>query len=193
MNIAAAHRIDYLELPKPASSWTKAGLRYERSVYRAIAASSACLASHNPQFYYITDGNELKDAPPPLGPNSRYARIPIEGCCIPDFVLTGLPFLSPDEIIILECKLTYKIDTADKLLDLYVPVVRRALSAAVVWPIIVAKNLTPDAPAPSFSLEAAWIKAKEARNLGTSRFVPVVQWLGRGQFPINARTEPQNS
>lgn len=181
MNIVAAQRVSYLEVPRPISAAAKAGLRYERAVRRALAASSHCIAIYNPQFKYEINGR-------------MSATGSIVGHCIPDFILSNLAWLSPSAIVVLECKLTWKPEAAQKLLDFYCPVVGRAQATELVFPVVIAKNLTREAPEPHLSLKTAIFGrlvpcAKtpgipSPRPPSSASSVPVVHWLGRGEFPI---------
>lgn len=177
MKVACARRVSKVLAPRPSAANSRskaAGLRYEHNLNKALANSPHCLAVHNPAFQY------------------EFAETNRAAFCIPDFVLSGLDFLHPGAVVILESKLTYKPGAAEKLIDLYAPVVQRALCAREVWPVVVAKNLTRDCPEPHFTLKTALmgrirgdISGCPTQPPNSAHSVPVVQWLGKGEFPIS--------
>ena len=157
LELTLARRVNHvIDVPKPTNKWGRLGLRYERTLVKALTNSNTNFL-YNPQFYYETAS--------------------ASGYCIPDIILFHCGAL-----IVIECKLTYKHEAEAQLLDLYCPVINAACGngghGAV--PIIVTKNLIPTSPEPYISLEAALCTPKD-----TSRFPPVIHWLGRGAFPLS--------
>lgn len=92
------------------------------------------------------------------------------GYCLPDIVLLGFrPFP-----IVIEVKLSYREEAIEKLRSLYCPVLRAALGVPLARPVVVTKVLRPDSPSPEVSLE----------SLLCSPNAFLIQWLGRGEFPL---------
>ena len=138
--------------PKPSSVWSRSGLSYERNVVKALRGSGLSVL-HNPAFTF-------KD------------RLGV-GYCVLDALVADYR----GRTLIFECKLTYKAEAVVKLNRLYIPIVKSALGLSSVTAIVVAKNLTPDSPAPFFTLESVLCSTPQQQNL--------IQWLGRGKtFPL---------
>lgn len=142
-------------MPDPTSAWAKQGLSYERRVVKSLV-DAGIKVLHNPAFEFEDD----------RGPNY----------CVPDILI---PSYKGDSILI-ECKLTYKIEAILKLRNLYAPVVQHAFSQPVIC-LVIAKNITPNAPEPKLTLESAICETRLS-NLAGVGFL--IQWLGKGTFPI---------
>ena len=112
---------------------TKNGLRYENRVHRQLQHHVGLRhfhrVEHNPWFLF----------------SDVYGA---SSCC-PDFLLW-----LDDHVIITEVKLTWVGEAAQKLIELYRPVVKEALGVDVS-PLIIVKNLTPFSPPASPSLREA--------------------------------------
>ena len=144
-----ARRVLSLPVPRPSSTYARWGLAYERKLFSALLASDLS-AAHNPAFYF----------------EDRRGR----SYCVPDILVQDYRGLT----IIVECKLTFKQEAIEKLRKLYCPVVRRALGSDLVIPLVIVKNIVPDAPSPALTLESA-----------LSNNTYLIQWLGRERtFPI---------
>ena len=122
-------------LAKPARPSAKQGLRYEAKVERELASLSArglfSQVERTPWFDFADS----------LG----------SSCCAPDFVLHQ----PGGAIIVIEVKLTWVPVALPKLRQLYIPVVSKALHSNVIFPLVIVKNLTPDAPPAEFTLSRA--------------------------------------
>jgi hypothetical protein len=131
-------------LPRTRPRGTKAlGLRFERALARALPG-----AKHG-QWFYFVDRN---------GP----------GYCQPDLYLD-----SGGYIVVFEAKLTDCAQAKGQILDLYAPVLAKALGKPVQG-IIVVRHLTQvsDLTEVRPSLALARIAARTS--------VPILHWLGRG-------------
>lgn len=125
------------------------GRRYERQVIAELdrwAVVNGAKLEHNPWFEYN---------------NGSGIRI-----CSPD----GLLRLASDKIIVAEIKLTYVPEAIIKLRELYCPVVATALKCEAV-PLVIVKNLIPDAP-----------PATDRLGMALSAKMPLLQWLGHGRI-----------
>lgn len=120
------------------------GLRYENLLAKALKGR----ATHGQWFHFIADGEP--------------------GWCQPDLLVVG-----QKQILVLEVKLTYTPAAVSQLEDLYLPVVSKAYDRPARG-IIVAKNLTPEAPADVYETIADAIALAPRSGLG------LVHWLGRG-------------
>jgi hypothetical protein len=111
------------------------GLRYERRVLRELQRhvhlGHFLKVEHNPWFTF-TD---------------RYGT----NQCSPDYLL----WLSAREAIIIEAKLTWVEVAAQKLVDLYLPVVFAALDDVSVMPLVICRNVVPSCPPVEHTLRAA--------------------------------------
>ena len=119
--------------PKPSGNAAKLGLRYEANVGKQLArfvtTDKFIGLEHNPWFLFTDKFGQAN--------------------CSPDFLL----FMS-DRAVIVEVKLTWVPIAMQKLLELYCPVVSRALQCPVM-PLVICKNLAPNAPQPQQNLVAA--------------------------------------
>lgn len=124
-------RIAPVVLPSPSSEAAKLGLRYERSVGKRLSNLALYIngtLEHNPWFRY----RDLLSSEPEK----------LKLAC-PDFI-----FLYENKIIVIECKLTYVRDAEQKLIDVYIPIVRAAfplIPRAMIRGLVITKNLTPEA------------------------------------------------
>lgn len=118
------------------------GLRYENLLAKALKGR----ATHGQWFHFIADGEP--------------------GWCQPDLLIVG-----KRQVLVLEVKLTYTPMAESQLADLYLPVVERAYGRPARG-LIVAKNLTPEAPPQVFESIADAVTAGAPLGL--------VHWLGRG-------------
>ncbi|HEX3623787.1 MAG TPA: hypothetical protein VH280_00020 [Verrucomicrobiae bacterium] len=135
MEITSAQRCRPLTVPQNRGNvFSQMGVRYERRLFKAIQALGF-KAEHNPWFMYTATGFRPQ-------------------FCSPDIILDHDQFL-----IVVECKLTYRKQAEEKLLDLYIPVVKLATGQKRVYPLVICKNLTPFAPTPSLSLPEALTKS----------------------------------
>ena len=127
-------------------------MAFERKLARELTFTAAVLGGsleHNPWFEYrAASGDKWK-------------------CLVPDMILftSGFAF-------VIEAKLTYVPEAREKLRNEYVPIVRAGL-ASVPWiavvPLVVVRNLTPDAGLRAETLSAA-AHAKTD--------IPVLAWRG---------------
>lgn len=92
----------------------------------------------------------------------------------------GLGFCSPDlvlslgsEAVILECKLTDCAEAREQLSGLYIPVLECILGRSPRG-AVVARNLT----------RASWGRAETVRQGLVAQEIPLIHWLGTGQFPL---------
>jgi hypothetical protein len=143
--LRSARRCPPKYTPKASSAMAKLGLSYERKIVRDLMRS-VWLVEHNPWF-------EFQD------------ELGVSTCC-PDIILTA-----DSKIIVIEVKLTWVPEAIEKLRGLYCPVVEYAL-AAEVFPLIIVKNLRPDAPPVQDSVQ----RALESE-------MPILQWIGSGHIP----------
>jgi hypothetical protein len=159
-NLRWSRHVSTRPIPKPSSTWSKVGLAYERRVVSSLAEAGIRLL-HNPGFEFEDDSG------------SNY--------CVPDIILPNYD----NKLIIIEVKLTYKVEAILKLRNLYAPVVSLALSRPVVC-LVIAKNVTPNSPEPELTLESAICQSarSEIAAAGRPGVGFLVQWLGRGMFPI---------
>ena len=135
MIILSAARAAPRDLPRGTSPVARQGLSYERKFVRALesASTAATKIDHNPWFAYKT------------------LRAPAPAFCCPDIIT----FSPEDEFItVFELKRTWTPEAAQKLQELYCPVVAKALGIPAVG-VVVCKNLTPESPRPSATLSFA--------------------------------------
>lgn len=132
--LSAKRAMRDMRVPKGTSIAQKAGLRYENRVRKQlgihVTAGRFCSLEHNPWFTFSD----------PFG----------SGACCPDFLL----WPSENQVIIVEVKLTWVFSAVRKSVELYKPVVERALGVQSI-PLIIVRNLTPDSPPASHSLREA--------------------------------------
>lgn len=163
MNGKFLHNLHWAQLCDPPfrgnpiahSVSTRAGLAYEKKVAEAIIKSNRfppTSIARNPWFQYADDFGE------------HY--------CSPDLLIS----LVDGSKIVVEVKLTYKLEAEVKLKRLYFPVVSLAFRTTPGL-LVVAKKLTPEAPEPMLLLSGD--KNLYAAPLFDSR-VAVVQWVGKG-------------
>ena len=124
--LISATRCDPL-FPKPRATSTAAafGLRYERKLFRAFKKSKFSV-EHNPWFMFEDSVGRA--------------------WCSPDFILDQIKYL-----VVVECKYTYVPNAFQKLISLYIPIVQKALKKPA-FPLVICKNLTPDAPKPALCI-----------------------------------------
>lgn len=137
-------RPSWLPPPKAKRGAKALGLRYENLLARALKGR----AIHGQWFHFIADGEP--------------------GWCQPDLLVVG-----QKQILVLEVKLTYTPAAIGQLSDLYLPVVSHAYGRPARG-LIVAKNLTPEAPAEVYETIADAVALAPRASLG------IVHWLGRG-------------
>lgn len=129
----------------------RAGLKYQRDLTRALkqSAPTGLVVEPTPWFSYsdkrAQDGRAL--------------------ICSPDILLVDQ---ENEFVVVIEVKTTYTPTALDKLQKVYCPVVSRALKLPC-RPLVICKNLTPDAPLPSSTLLYA-----------LRRDQPLFSWLGQG-------------
>ena len=104
-------------LPPPTTESAKQGLRYERSVVKALRGLGFTV-EHNPWFEYT------------YGPDWRL--------CSPDIIV----LTDPHRAFVVEVKLTYTPIATKKLLEVYCPVVQSA-TGRVTSPVTIYKHATP--------------------------------------------------
>jgi hypothetical protein len=134
---------DAKQIPKPSFATGKAsnllaglGLRYEKKLRLELEKLKDFTVYHNPWFLFNS---------------TEY--------CSPDFVLW--PNEEELPLIVIECKLKYVKDGTDKLHNLYLPVVRKALKTDFdPIGIVIAKSLTPEVKSTITCLS----EAKENKN-----------------------------
>lgn len=145
--ILSASRAADRTLKAPSNPSAAAGLRFERSVVKALRSAAPTSAGfsieHNPWFVY------------------RDSNLTDYACC-PDILIHDIDH---DYIIVVEVKLTWVPNALEKLQKVYCPVVARALESPT-RPVIVVRNLTPDSPRPQPSITRALLTQN-----------PVVQWF----------------
>ena len=134
LNIRYASRTSPTFIKNKGSSLAaKNGLRYERKVGRELERQRAeghfISVEHNPWF--------------------QFEDIYGASQCSPDFLIH-----SENELTIVEVKLTWVDVAIQKLNDLYNPVISFALSRPV-FPLIICRNLTNEAPPAKQSLSEA--------------------------------------
>jgi hypothetical protein len=105
---------------------------------------------HNPWFYYTASEG-------------------VRSACCPDILIHDNDF---GYTIVIEIKNTWVPSALPKLRSLYCPVVSRALDRPTK-PLVLVKNLTPDAPRPQSTLSFGLIAPD-----------PLIQWLGRGTIQL---------
>lgn len=128
------------------------GLLYERKTFAMLKTvlPKSMSIEHGPWFYYeASEGTS--------------------GACQPDILIHDDEF---GYTIIIEIKNTWVSGALVKLKSLYCPVVSKALSRPTK-PLVLVKNLIPDAPRPQTSLSFALISPS-----------PLLQWLGRGTIQL---------
>lgn len=128
------------------------GLRYERLVARAISRQFPRETTHGQWFEYCD------------------ARGP--GYCQPDILIS---WLDGSGHIIIECKLTDVDAARDKLRNIYVPIVERALGGTV-HAIVVTRHLTKETNKKLIcdNLGAAVMRANGS--------IPTLHWLGGAEI-----------
>lgn len=164
-SLLSASRCHARQMPRSRhTSAQSAGLAYERKVISALADGlvlSGCGfdLSHNPWFEY----------------NTAQGR----GYCVPDAMLSMQSGEYVDTIFVIEVKLTYVPDAIEKLDSVYCPIVRKAFNSSAVVPIVICKNLVPQAPRamPTFFGAVAYAETDEDK-------FALVQWLGNGKLPL---------
>lgn len=124
-----------------------AGLRYEKLVRKALPAAARW--SFNPWFEFV-DANG-------------------KGFAQPDFVLR-----TKNEVLVVECKLTFTEEAFGQLQELYFPILHY-VHRLPVRGIVLTKNLTPSAPPPTPSFRAAVAASRKGQ-------IPVVHWLGHSSL-----------
>lgn len=138
-------------MPRPQSAPAKAGLAYQRKITRVlkpIAESNGFALEADPWFTFTdTSGG---------------------GHAVPDIVLTA-----ENCVLIIEVKLTFVTGAQEKLLELYSPVIRKALNLTF-YPrcLVICKHLVPGRLASVESISNALKSAPGS--------APVLQWLGHG-------------
>lgn len=129
---------DARQIPRPGFATNKAsnvlsaiGIRYEKKLKAELEKLVDFEVYHNPWFLY----NE-----------SEY--------CSPDFILW--PTSDQFPLIIIECKLKYVKEGTDKLKNLYLPVVKKALKlTSEPIGIVITKSLTPEVKSTISDLRSA--------------------------------------
>ena len=127
------------------------GIAYERKVVAALATAFSPWGfdlSHNPWFEFSGDFGQ--------------------GVCCPDILLAPQTGTFAGQIFCIEVKLTYVPSAIEKLLDLYCPVISKALSEPV-QPIVICKRLNSEAPPAVDTFSGAAL---------VSYGVPLFHWLG---------------
>lgn len=121
--------------PKPSNAAAKLGLRYERTVGKELERhanmGNFAKVEHNPWFTFWDEYGTAN--------------------CCPDFLL----YLEQG-VVVTEVKLTWVKVALEKLVDLYCPVVSAALGVPT-RPLVICRNLRPDAPPAMFSIRDAII------------------------------------
>ena len=148
--IKFARRCEPKTIPAPSSAVAKAGIAYEKKVFKALQCIGFEI-EHNPWFLF-KDSKGF-------------------GYCVPD-ILMRCPKDCTRQIII-ECKLKYKDSAIIKLERLYRPVVSIATNTWNV-PLVIVKYLSETAPTPALSLLGA-INSYDATGE-----IPVLHWMGKG-------------
>lgn len=119
---------------KASNASAKRGLQYEQRVFTALKAfvseDKFFKIEHNPWFSF-TDAN-----------GHNY--------CAPDILL----HYKHSTVVIVEVKLTWVKEAEPKLEQLYCPVISLALDRLVA-PLVICRNLIPEAPRPSFTFSEA--------------------------------------
>lgn len=151
MKILSAKRIPNPGLKgRPNSPFARQGVNYEKTLVKCLKKAQLNI-EHNPWFAYTTsEGSKV---------------------CCPDILI---PF--SDLIVVVECKLTFKYEAVEKLKELYVPVIKLALLQQSgiefnLLPLVIARNLIPNCPQPTFSFHEALMQSK-TNGCG------LLQWLG---------------
>lgn len=124
------------------------GLRYEKKVVLAISESITTpkiRLEHNPWFRFVDSSR------------SGYAS--------PDILLFCGSFM-----VIVEIKYTFTVEALRKVRRFYEPIVRGVYQLPAI-PMIVARNLTPEAPKPNYTIHAA---------LGETGHL--LHWMGEGKI-----------
>ena len=105
---------------RPSNQMSAIGLGYERKLKKELEKLTNYTVYHNPWFIYN-----------------------LTNYCSPDFMLW--PNEEDLPLIVVECKLKYVKDGTDKLNNLYIPVVKKALKIKEEpIGIVIAKSLTPE-------------------------------------------------
>lgn len=136
--IKSAALIPPRSIPRPVSSHARKGLAFEAGFLRALrhdAPVAACVKS-GLWFEY----------------RRAYARS--AAFCVPDILIH---YPAKNQIIVIECKLTWTPAARAKLDDLYCPVVSLCFGVPAQG-LVVVKNLLPGCPEPGLTLRAAALR-----------------------------------
>ena len=134
--------------PRPSSVAARMGVSYEKKVHRALTATAKRIGAvfePSPWFKFIDGFGQGQAA------------------------LDGL-FHVDGKTLVIEVKYTFTIDAVIKLRGLYLPVLGATLKTKL-FPLIIVKNLTPNAMATVLKLSDALL---------LNAHVPTLQWLGHG-------------
>jgi hypothetical protein len=149
-SIYSAAQILKRPMPKPQTLAQKQGIRYEKNVIKALKAHGLII-EHNPWFEYETLDR-------------------VCSWCIPDALIH-----INEEIIVAEIKLTYTPEALEKLLNVYCPVIEKALKCKAA-PLVIIKN--------ALLINSGLTTCLDLYDALKSP-LPIYQWIGRG--PIAAR------
>lgn len=136
-------------IPKGRATGTKAlGLGYERKVFKAVQKGFP-EAKHGQWFLYFSEREE--------GP----------AWCQTDILL---PYNKA--VYILECKLSDRAEAKEKLFDLYIPVVEKAMGCKA-YGIVVTKFLKPTS-----DVDLVTSSLRRAIDMAFGGNIPTLHWLG---------------